>query len=146
MYPLIIISSEKKEFEGQVISLIAPGTLGYLEILSNHAPIITTLSPGKLTITDENNSKAIYAISGGILEVSNNKAILLADAIETPEEINYQRAEKALQRAQARIESKEDTFDKLRAKKALKRAENRMHIYRHYKHISTPSPMLAMFE
>lgn len=129
MYHLSIVTPEKVVFEEHVISLIAPGTIGYLEILTDHAPIITSLQPGKLIVTDENKEKLVYAVSGGFLEVSSNKATLLADAVEPAAEIDVERAEKARERALKLIESKAREIDIPRALAASKRAENRIRIY-----------------
>lgn len=129
MYKLLVITPEKIVFEGEVSSLIAPGTDGYLEILSNHAPIVTSLQPGKLVITDQSNQKLIFAVSGGILEVYRNQATLLADAIEILSEIDLKRAEAALDRAYQRIETEGKDVDLPRAKNAIHRAENRIKLY-----------------
>src|SRR5574341_97905 len=129
MYNLSIVTPEKVVFEDQIISLIAPGTVGYLEILTDHAPIITSLQPGKLTVTDKNKEKLVYAVTGGFLEVSRNQATLLADAIEPATEIDLERAQNALDRAKTRIESKPREIDIPRATAALKRAENRIIVY-----------------
>jgi F-type H+-transporting ATPase subunit epsilon len=130
MYHLFMASPEKMEFEGEILSLIAPGTLGYLEILTHHAPIVTTLRIGKLTVTDKNHNKLIWAISGGYLEVSHNKATLLADSMELAEKIDAKRAENAFKKAKKLLESEnhENEIDKARAKQALRRSENRLKI------------------
>lgn len=132
MYHLSVITLEKTIFDDEVLSLIAPGEIGYLEILTNHAPIITSLQPGKLTIKNKKGEKLIYALSGGFLEMSQNQASLLADAIESPSEIDVKRAEEALGRVRKLIESKSSEVDIPRAKKALRRAENRLKIHRDY--------------
>ncbi len=125
MYKLSVVTQEKVLFEEDVSSLIAPGAQGYLGILTDHAPLITSLVPGKLTIKDTKGSENFYAISGGFLEVSNNRATILADAVEPLEDIDLSRAESALQRARERLQ-KPESIDLERARKAKERAENRL--------------------
>lgn len=135
MYKLSIITPEKVIFEDDVISLIAPGALGYLEILTDHAAIITSLQAGKVMVTTKDSRKLLYAISGGFLEVVHNNANLLADAIEQPSEIDIKRAEEAFQRALNIIQSENSKGDIERAKQAFKRAENRINVYQEYKEL-----------
>lgn len=83
MYQVSIVTPEEVVFEGEVISLVAPGTVGYLEILSHHAPLITILKQGTLTVTDAKSEKRLWKITGGVLEVSQNKASVLVDGFQT---------------------------------------------------------------
>ncbi len=69
-------------FDDMVHSIIAPGEMGYLGVLTDHAPLISSLKPGALIITDRNNVKHYYKVTGGFLEVNHNEASLLADEIE----------------------------------------------------------------
>lgn len=82
MYHLAVITPEEVIFDGMVSSLIAPGTVGYLEILTNHASIITSLKKGKLTIKDSEGQKKVWTVTGGLLEMSKNEAMLLADEVK----------------------------------------------------------------
>lgn len=126
MFKLSIVSPEKTLYEDMVESLVAPGTEGYIGILSNHAPLITTLATGKIEIRDSNKVEKIAAISAGFLEVSANTATILADSVEFVEEIDLSRAESALTRAQDRLNLNAQDIDLPRARAALLRAKNRI--------------------
>tara|TARA_B100000963_G_scaffold350396_1_gene360608 strand:+ start:123 stop:359 length:237 start_codon:yes stop_codon:yes gene_type:complete len=74
-----IITPDTKLFEGEVNSIKLPGTNGGFEILNNHAPIISTLTAGKISIASDNGQKESFKIQGGVIEMQNNKIIVLAD-------------------------------------------------------------------
>ena len=129
MFQLNIVTAEKIFYEDDVSSIIAPGVEGYLGILADHAPLITSLIPGKLTVKNSAGSEIIMALSGGFLEVLKNKVVILADAVEFAKNIDLERAKKALERATQRLKSMEKEIDIPRAVAALKRSQNRIMIY-----------------
>ncbi len=87
MFLLSIVTPEKVFFEAEIKSLVVPGTVGYLGVLSNHAPLITAMKPGRIEFRDFDDKVNLMAVSGGFLEVSNNKATILADAVEKADEL-----------------------------------------------------------
>lgn len=128
MFQLTIVTAEKIFYEDEVSSIIAPGIEGYLGVLTDHAPLITSLVPGKLTVKNSDTKEVILAISGGFLEVLKNKVIVLADAVEFGKDIDLERAKRALERAKQRLRSGEKDIDIPRALAAFKRAQNRIAI------------------
>ena len=76
---LEIITPEEKLFEGEVSYVKFPGTDGEFGVLINHAPIISTLTKGIIEVTDINNSINSFEINGGVIELKNNKIIVLSD-------------------------------------------------------------------
>jgi len=72
MLKLKIVSPERIEFEGEVVSVLVPGSLGQFEILNNHAPIISSLDKGKVVYGLPNGEKELLEISGGFVEVQKN--------------------------------------------------------------------------
>ncbi len=83
-FQLEVLTPRRTVFTGPVASLVAPGALGYLGVLANHAPLITTLSPGKVVYRDPQGHATTLRSSGsGFLEVYKNKAVLLADEVES---------------------------------------------------------------
>jgi len=129
MYTLTIVTPEEVIFEDEVVSIVAPGSEGYLGILTDHAPLITALVPGKLTVKDKGGGESVFSLSGGFLEVSNNVATVLADAVEPEEKIDVERARQALERAKERLQTKSQEIDVARAQAALSRALNRIKVY-----------------
>jgi len=83
LFNIEVTSPQASIYQGYAFSLIAPGELGYLGVLANHAPLITNLVPGKISIKEASGSwKVINSKAGGFLEVVNNKATLLLDSSE----------------------------------------------------------------
>ena len=129
MFKLSVVTPEKTFFEQEAVSIIAPGSEGYLGILTNHAPLITALIPGKLTVTDTENRQTDYALSGGFLEVSHNIVTILADAIEPITEIDLERAKESELRARERLSQRNGAdIDVTRAEAAMERALNRIRL------------------
>ena len=97
---LEIITAERSVYEGEVDMVIAPGLDGQLGILPRHAPLMTILKPGELTVKKSGEEDIYVAVSGGFMEVIGNRVSVLADACERSDEIDEQRAEEARRRAQ----------------------------------------------
>jgi F-type H+-transporting ATPase subunit epsilon len=76
---LDIITPDKKIFSGEVTSVQVPGTSGQFQILKNHAPIISTLTKGKVKIKSAQGNQA-FDVQGGIVEVLKNKVVILAES------------------------------------------------------------------
>ncbi len=133
MFLLSIVTPEKVFYEAEIESLVVPGTEGYLGVLSNHAPLITALIPGRVEFRDAESQVNLMAVSGGFLEVSNNKASILADAVERADEIDIERAQATYERQKNRLVSAgegETDIDLPRARAAAERARNRIKVYK----------------
>ena len=77
---LEIITPDKKVYSGEVDSVKLPGADGSFGILNNHAPIIASLKKGTIKITDAKKHVENFEINGGVVEVQNNKVIVLAES------------------------------------------------------------------
>ena len=78
MLLLKIVSPEKVIFSGMVTSVMVPGTLGSFEILTGHAPIISSLDSGKVIYNSESGFRQLH-ISGGFVEVKRNEVSLCVE-------------------------------------------------------------------
>ncbi len=129
---LEIITPQKAAYKGQVLAVTVPGTLGSFQILFNHAPLISTMEIGIIKIKLSEDKTEYYATSGGTVEVLNNKILILSDSLEFAEEIDIDRAKRAMQRARERLENKNEEIDTVRAEAALARAVNRLQVAEKY--------------
>ena len=80
-FHLKVITPDRVFFDGSVLSIIAPGGAGSMGVLVNHAPLITTLVPGRLVITSPQGEKQSYRIGPGFLDILKNEVTLLTDKI-----------------------------------------------------------------
>jgi len=128
MFNLTIVTPEKIFYEGDIASVIIPGSEGYLGTLTDHAPLITAIVPGKVTLKDKSMDEIEMAVSFGFFEISNNKATLLVDSVEFVADIDLHRSQEALKRARQRLANKTGNIDLPRARQALAKAQNRLKI------------------
>ena len=76
---LEIITPEKSIYKGEIASAVFPGSEGSFGVLPNHSPIISTLKNGEIKIVDRDKKEAAFTVNGGVVEISNNKIIVLAE-------------------------------------------------------------------
>lgn len=127
-FKLDIVAPDRILFKGLVRSFSAPGEIGAFQVLYNHAPLLSTLVTGEMKYTGENGETVFYAVSGGFVEVRDNRVLALVDTAERAEEIDIERARKSQERAIKRMKSRESGIDTVRAKRAFTRATNRLKI------------------
>ncbi|HEY3418723.1 MAG TPA: ATP synthase F1 subunit epsilon, partial [Armatimonadota bacterium] len=122
-----VVAADRQIFLGPAVSVVVPALDGYLGILRGHAPLYAALTVGVITIQlPDTSTPLLIAVSGGFVEVSPEKTLVLADAAELAEDIDLERAEQSKQRAEERLRSGGPDTDLDRAKAALLRALNRL--------------------
>ena len=127
---LEIVTAEQVVYSEDVNSVLAPGTDGELGILPNHSPLLTTLKPGGIRVAKDGDE--IYmAVSGGFMEVLGNKVTILADTAERLEDIDSERAEQALTRAQDLLNNTSSSdIDLQRALSSMRKSQARLKVAR----------------
>ncbi len=132
MAPMLleIVTAERLVYSDEVDIVVAPGMEGELGILPHHAPLLTILQPGELRIHKTGQEDVYMAVTGGFLEVTGNRVIVLADAAERSEEIDEARAQEALRRAEERLERSEEGADLQRALASIRRSRLRLDVKR----------------
>ncbi len=122
---LEIITGERVLFQGDVESVVAPGSEGELGVLPHHAAVMTMLQPGELFYTID-GAETGFALTGGFMEIRSDHVVVLADAAERVDEIDEARAEEAVRRARERIAARVTDVDLERALQSLRRAQIRV--------------------
>jgi len=124
-----LITAERVLYRDEVDVVVAPSVEGQVAILPNHAPLLALLEPGQVMVR-KGNDEIYMAVAGGFLEVLANRVRVLADAAERAEEIDVERARRAMERAQeilARHPSRQELEEAMRA---LRRAQVRIQVAR----------------
>ena len=127
LFKLKIITPERLFYEGDVAMVEFNTTEGEIGILKGHIPLTVVISPGIITITEENEKKQA-ALHAGFAEVLQDSVVIMAEIIEWPAEIDVARAEEAKERAEERLRSRTPETDVARAETALKRALARINL------------------
>ncbi len=125
-----IVTPEKTAFEADAVSATLPGVAGYLGVWADHAPLVTALRPGVVTLRLHERGGAgdarFLSVSGGFVEIARNELTILSDTCEDAGEIDIDRARSALERAKERLRAHDRAVDLERAHAAAERAEARL--------------------
>lgn len=126
---LEIVTPERKVYAEEANMLIAKGVEGELGILPNHIPLVTPLKIAPITVKKQGEKDVLIAVNGGFMEVRKDKVVILAESAELPEQIDVDRAKAAKERAQKRLAERQANVDFKRAELALQRATNRIDVF-----------------
>jgi F-type H+-transporting ATPase subunit epsilon len=81
-FTLTLVTPEGKVFDDQIASITAPGLCGSFAVLAHHAPLLAALERGVVKV-QAGRQELFYLIDGGVLEVHDNHAIVLADRAQS---------------------------------------------------------------
>ncbi|MHA2609629.1 MAG: ATP synthase F1 subunit epsilon [bacterium JZ-2024 1] len=131
LFQLVILTPAKLVFSGKVRSVIFPAEKGFMGVMSHHAPFVGLVKPGPVLARvwekDEEHKK-IFFVSHGLAKVVSNTLTLLVDSAEAEDQIDEERARRALERALKRLASRDPDVDRERAMRAKLRALARLQI------------------
>lgn len=126
-FKLEVITPERLFFEGDTEMVIVRTTLGYEGFLANHAPACKLLGTGIMRIKEEGEKEFKAAsLTGGFIDVKDNRVTIYADAAEWPEEIDLDRQERKLEEAKSILETSTDEQDLRLARLSIEKALNRV--------------------
>lgn len=120
-----VVSPERVLYTGEADMLVCRTSEGEIAFLPGHVPFLGALGIGVVrSLLPERGEQAV-AVHGGFVEVSNDRVIVLSDVAELAEQIDVERARRALQRAEERLAESPDDEE---AQAALLRARNRLEV------------------
>lgn len=119
---LEIITPERIFYQGDVSMVELTTTEGEVGIYPKHIPMTMIIAPGILTVTESDGTKKQAALMKGFLEITQDSMNILAEVIEWPEEIDADRVRQSKERAQKRLNEKQEQVDLVRAEMAMRRA------------------------
>ncbi|MBP5564847.1 MAG: ATP synthase F1 subunit epsilon [Lachnospiraceae bacterium] len=120
------LAAERNFYEGECESLIVPITDGQYGIQANHKNMVAAIVPGILEFSKPEGERVTAAVSQGILIVADNDVRLLVDTIETPDEIDENRARAAADAAKEAILQKKSIQEYKTAQMRIAREMNRL--------------------
>ena len=125
VFQLEILASDRPFYVGPCEHVVMPTQDGLIGILPGHASLVTMIIPGVWRYA---------AITEGFSEVRSDYVLILADAIELPEEIDAKRAAEAADRAKERLRQRQSILQYYHSQAALNRAMNRLKISKRHSH------------
>ncbi len=128
MFRVVIITPEKRVFDGKVRFAEFRTIEGAMGTLKNRSPLLAAVAISELELKNDKGGKQIFAVHGGIADFSNNTFTVLSDAVEKSEEIDVERAKKALKQGKAEFEGTEDEIQRHQAEAKVQRALNRLKV------------------
>ena len=127
-FKLSVVSPERLVLSEEVEEAQVPGKNGCLGILPGHAPLMTELDIGELSYR-QGDRTGYLAVTWGYCEVLSNQVIVLAERADRAEEIDRERAQASMDRANKRLANLQDPdIDFLRARTSLQRALIRVQV------------------
>ncbi len=137
-----VVTAAGRIYSSEATEVVAPGSEGVLGILPRHAALLTTLKIGALRVKHGGTEDVLF-VSGGFMEVYDNKVTVLADEAEHAADVDEARAEEARRRAQALLEQHIGTEEEAALRGEIERAIGRLHVAEFHKQRvarRTPTP------
>ncbi len=103
-----LVSPAKVLFSEPVKSAVIPGSSGYFTVYANHAPTISTLSPGIILVETENNENKDVFVKGGFIDVTQENVTLLAEDAKAVSELTKEELEAAIDQLAVELEASKD--------------------------------------
>ena len=127
IFKLKIITPQGIYQEVEIDQINLDTTAGQIGILAHHIPLASGVKVSQMNYIID-GKRTYFSVAGGFIYVNETETTLIANAIESQEEIDLERAQEAKRRAEERLKIQNNEIDMLRAQAALQRAITRIHV------------------
>ena len=133
-FSLKVIACDKVFYDGRCAQVVLPLHDGLKAIQAHHENMVFAVEVGEIRILEENGN-TIYGVTGtGFAQIINNRATVIVDTCESPEEIDVRRAQEAKERAEERVLQHKSRMEYYRNTTSLARAMARLKEANKYRH------------
>ena len=120
-FSLKVIACDRVFFDGRCEQVVLPLHDGEKAIQAHHENMVFAVEIGEIRITDETGEEIVGVTGTGFAQIINNRAMVIVDTCESPEEIDVRRAEEAKERAQEQLRQKQSIQEYYRASRSGKK-------------------------
>ena len=131
IFHLEILSPERTFYNGDCVSLVVPITNGMFGIQAHHEPVTAAIADGEVRFTLPDGSRRVCAVSGGMVDVSDNDARILCESALAPEEIDEAAARRELEEARLALSERMAYKDYMLTQLAFAQAFNKLRVKKH---------------
>lgn len=131
-FHLAILASDHVVFDGECESLVVPTTIGQLGILAGHSNLVVAIDDGTMFYREPAKEKEWLAITRGLLRVENNDVLVIASAIERPEDIDIARSEAEAREAEEEMRKSHSVNEYVLTQGVINRNANRIRVKKNH--------------
>ncbi len=114
-----LVSPERLLLSGDVRQVVVPGVEGEFTVLANHAPVLSTMKPGVVTVTDANGAEERIFVHGGFAEINPAGLTVLAEEAIAVKDLSAERLGQQIKNAEEDVADATDPEKKRKAQETL---------------------------
>lgn len=114
-----LVSPERLLSSGDVRQVVVPGVEGEFTVLANHAPVLSTMKPGVVTVTDANGAEERIFVRGGFAEINPAGLTVLAEEAIAVKDLSAERLAQQIRNAEEDVADATDPEKKRKAQETL---------------------------
>ncbi len=135
-FHLEILSPERAFYTGDAVSMVIPTSDGMMGIMANHSPLAAAIPDGAISFTKPSGEKVICAVNRGMVDVGDNRVILLCESALSPDEIDEEAERRELELSKSEMKKEQSKKDYKLWKLSFDQSVNRLKVKKNQKNIN----------